>query len=609
MKTILLILISMVLITGAVPCTTSYHPDSHPVLLDSPLLYQLPWNTLETPHFTIYYRESHTILARKVAELSESVYDDATSFMRFNPSQKVDIVILPSTSHVLPWDSSFANRGYANGEERSFTLFYGCPFSTEVFGLNYLDTKRIIAHELTHVLLYGVLEDTVYISGLYSTHQWISEGIATYYEKHSCASLREDDLMLPVIIEYLEDEGKFPRFLEEISISNLDRLAYPLACSVIEFMIDRWGEETFFAFLDSLKKWESSASSTQNVDRALKEAFGKTKSDFEKEWGSYVREKYPGSEEQEIEAAQITDPPGWRAVSSWHGSTILFVSDTEGNLDIFSVNTSLKTMSQLTQDESSDFDPKYSPDGKKIAFTSLRDGYAHIYCMDADGSDVVQVTSGEFMDVMGSWSSDGKRIAFTSNRSGNYDIYVMDAFGSAMTQVTTYEGEDGGPVFAPDGRILFVSDRDGDYDLYVMNSDGTGIYQLTNTPEYENFPQYSPDGKKIAFVSRWETKSEICIMNNDGTERKTIFTPPDRVVDPKARHRDGILGYPVWAPDGKKIAFTAVNQVFTIAVPEETTGRVLERQCHWVILVLGIGVSCVFLGLKKYVKRRDEEPS
>ena len=73
--------------------------------------------------------------------------------------------------------------------------------------------------------------------------------------------------------------------------------------------------------------------------------------------------------------------------------------------------------------------------GKRIAFVSDRDGDYEIFVMDADGSHVQQLTDNNKNDWDPVWSPDGKRIAFDSNRYGDYEIFVMDADGSHVVAI------------------------------------------------------------------------------------------------------------------------------------------------------------------------------
>ncbi|MBK9055699.1 MAG: PD40 domain-containing protein [Chloroflexi bacterium] len=46
----------------------------------------------------------------------------------------------------------------------------------------------------------------------------------------------------------------------------------------------------------------------------------------------------------------------------------------------------------LTPDTSGDYTPAWSPDGQRIVFVSERDGNAELYVMNADGSNLIRLT-------------------------------------------------------------------------------------------------------------------------------------------------------------------------------------------------------------------------
>jgi TolB protein len=65
-----------------------------------------------------------------------------------------------------------------------------------------------------------------------------------------------------------------------------------------------------------------------------------------------------------------------------------FVSDRDGNAEIYVMNADGSAQRRLTRDPASDADPVWSPDGQKIAFVNgagqlERSG---VYVMNADGS-------------------------------------------------------------------------------------------------------------------------------------------------------------------------------------------------------------------------------
>ena len=101
--------------------------------------------------------------------------------------------------------------------------------------------------------------------------------------------------------------------------------------------------------------------------------------------------------------------------------------------------------------------PAWSPDGRKLAFVSERDGNSEIYVMNVDGSAQENLTEQPASDSHPSWSRDGRRIVFVSRRDGNAEIYVMNADGSGLRNLTRTPSADRDPAWSPDGRaIAFV---------------------------------------------------------------------------------------------------------------------------------------------------------
>ena len=78
-----------------------------------------------------------------------------------------------------------------------------------------------------------------------------------------------------------------------------------------------------------------------------------------------------------------------------------------------------------------------------IAFASDRDGNWDIYAMNSDGSGLVRLTNNSADDYDPSWSPDGRRIAFHSYRDGNWEIYAMNADGSGLVRLTNNSAGDG----------------------------------------------------------------------------------------------------------------------------------------------------------------------
>jgi len=132
--------------------------------------------------------------------------------------------------------------------------------------------------------------------------------------------------------------------------------------------------------------------------------------------------------------------------------------------------------------------------GGTLAFVSERDGNPEIYVMNADGSNPIRLTNSPAEDLFPYWSPDGTRIAFFSHRDGNSEVYVMNADGSNQVNLSNNRADDEPPAsWSADGtKILFNSNRDGNYEIYVMNLDGSGVTRLTDNPADDFSADWQP---------------------------------------------------------------------------------------------------------------------
>jgi Tol biopolymer transport system component len=254
---------------------------------------------------------------------------------------------------------------------------------------------------------------------------------------------------------------------------------------------------------------------------------------------------------------------------------IAFVSNRDGNSDVFVMHHDGSHVLNLTRDPADDHGPAFSPNGAQIAFVSNRDGDPDVYVMNADGTDVHRVSHlAGFADAP-SWSPDGTRIAFVDNSEvegghrANYQLYVMVADGSQVTRLSRdlNLNPDSRPAWSPDGtHIAFSSARlvhpyscpvthtcplfhlD---EILVAAADGSQVRQLSSVPGNASAPSWSPDGESIAFQS----DGHIYVMGKDGKGVRRLTKGP--TVD----------GAPSWSPDGTKLVLSSeVNGSFGIDV-------------------------------------------
>jgi serine/threonine protein kinase len=198
--------------------------------------------------------------------------------------------------------------------------------------------------------------------------------------------------------------------------------------------------------------------------------------------------------------------------------------------------------------------------GYKLSFVSDRDGNQEIYMMDIDGSNLINLTNNSADDSFPAFSPDGKRIAFVSDRDWNDDIYLMDSDRSNIIRLTDSSVNDQEPAWSPDGKqIVYISGND-DPKIYKMNADGSQQVGFSSLGFYGAYsPSWSPDGFKIVFNSGW---SEIDFVSpegkNLGNERGNTFGERN----------------PSWSPDGSKIAYDDGSKIFTMSPDRSNRTRI-----------------------------------
>ena len=179
-----------------------------------------------------------------------------------------------------------------------------------------------------------------------------------------------------------------------------------------------------------------------------------------------------------------------------HEGLIVFYSERDGNAEIYVMNPDGSSQRRLTENDSDEFTPAWSPNGTQIAFQSDRDDpnpvrcfpdcIWKIYLMNADGSDTRRLVDTGLDDYFPDWSPDGKQIVFFAANwpTIQQDIYVVNADGSDLRRLTdTPRVVDENPQWSPDGsKIVFQTDRDGNFEIYMMDPDGSNQQNVTRNP-------------------------------------------------------------------------------------------------------------------------------
>ncbi len=98
---------------------------------------------------------------------------------------------------------------------------------------------------------------------------------------------------------------------------------------------------------------------------------------------------------------------------------------------------------------------------------------------------------------------------------------------------------------------------DGEHNFEIVSTtiDGKDFRRLTKTPHQETNPVVSPNGDHIAFLStvggggngRWDPR--LFVMNSEGDNVRALAPEVIAWGTP-----------PTWSPDGRKLAFVAVEE-------------------------------------------------
>jgi len=151
----------------------------------------------------------------------------------------------------------------------------------------------------------------------------------------------------------------------------------------------------------------------------------------------------------------------------------------------------------LAANPADDVPSSWSADGTKILFASDRDGNLEIYSLllpeQGNWNDAccpVRLTNNTTQDYRAKWSPDGNKIAYWSwdVLADNPEVYSMNADGSNQINLSNYSGFDSEPYWSRDGsKIIFYSTyqpEGGDFyaEIHTVNPDGSNFTNLTNDP-------------------------------------------------------------------------------------------------------------------------------
>jgi len=234
------------------------------------------------------------------------------------------------------------------------------------------------------------------------------------------------------------------------------------------------------------------------------------------------------------DAAQPNESP--------HGFRIAFwgISDS-GQRIISTIPSRGGEAIRVTNGQSVDWNPVWSPDGSYLYFASDRSGAVNLWRVrieEFSGQVLGQpepVTTSAQASMLLSISRDGRRIAYASGNSKTIIEKVgFDPVSGTTTGPTSSITQTSQIIFtfdaSRDGNWLVFSTTVPQEDLFLVHPDGTGLRQLTNDGFNNRHPSWSPDSRSIAFYSNRGGKYESWIIRTDGSRLEQATAIPGRPV-------------------------------------------------------------------------------
>lgn len=257
--------------------------------------------------------------------------------------------------------------------------------------------------------------------------------------------------------------------------------------------------------------------------------------------------------------AEYDDDVGTLSLEIAAPPEILFDMAVAGNRDIYRVALDGRGLERLTTHPAEDYDPTIG--GGRIVFVSERDGNPELYSRPLTGVPETRLTRTGAAEDHPALSPDGKRLAYVRGTALTR-LFLADPDAGNPTLPDPTHGHDGtlevAPAWSPDGRTLaFVSTATGLPGIFTWSGDKAALLEFSGGGDFE--PAWSPDGRRIAFASNRSGDVELYVLDLETKEIRRLT------------EREGSDGYPTWLPDGRivYVAFTDTTAELRWLDPED----------------------------------------
>jgi serine/threonine-protein kinase len=212
-----------------------------------------------------------------------------------------------------------------------------------------------------------------------------------------------------------------------------------------------------------------------------------------------------------------------------------------------------------------------APDGRRLALV-IEDNNksSDVWVYELDRGVLTRLTSGATAEFNPVWTPDGKRIIF-SLENPVYNLFWKAADGGSAEEPLLTGGNDKYPgSVSPDGKVLAFSEQDPEtrLDLWVLPLEGERRPKpFLQTPYIEMRPAFSTDGHWLAYQSNQSGRDEVYVQAYPGPGAKVQIST------------DGGTE-PVWGGNGRELFYRNGRKVLAVALiktsPEFLAGKPVE---------------------------------